>query len=164
MTDDVFKVISVTFCEYVSQDATGKNHNLGIYPLEMRFDAPTPFLPPIFICVVLQPFSQETSFSVEFRDPKERLIIKATGRISYADPVPEHTVVTANFQTPAIPFPGEGRYSVSISDESGRLLHTQPLYVSVGRSRVGPVNFAGNVEVGSDFSTSREAEGLMPPH
>lgn len=146
-----FKPVSVVFCDYVSQDHAGKANHLGISQEEIRFPTTPPLLPQMYIVATIKPLSKRFKYIVDFDAPDGSRIIRLTGSCEIKEDYPPRHTLSVNLQTPAIPFPGEGEYSVKMRDESLKVVFTQPLYLIVGQPLDIKLDFDGKVEVGEKY-------------
>jgi hypothetical protein len=113
----------------------------------------------IFIVTTIKPLSKRFEYSVDFDAPDGSRIIRLNVSCGIdGDILPRHLIST-NLQTPAIPFPGEGEYSVKIRDDNLKVVFRQPLYIVVGPPLDLKFEFEGKVEVGEKY-----VQGPLVPH
>lgn len=147
-----FKPVSVVFCDYVSQDMNGKSIQLGIIQEDLRFPTAPSLLAQFFVVVTIRPLSKNFSYIVDFDAPDGSSIIRLNASCEFESDIPPRNILSTNIQTPPIPFPGEGEYSVKIRDDSSKVVFTQPLHINVGTPPQLKMNFNGQLEIGEKYA------------
>jgi len=147
-----FNVISTTFCEYLSADVSGKNHHMGIIPLEAHLGPHPSYVPPLFLSVTIEPLVQNLVFVIEFVDPKGRLIVRAKFDCETQDQLRHHQVMTSNVQIPPIPFEGDGEYRVNILDGRNEIIYTRPFFMRTGTAAPAIFTAKSEVNLGPAFA------------
>ena len=159
-----FKVLDAVFCEYLSTDVAGKNHNLGIIPLEAQLGFMPQHMPSFFLSVTVEALAKKIKYGVQFLDPKQQLIVSADFAWETDDKLQLHQVLTGNVQIPPIPFPGEGEYVAKVKDERGEIVYSRPLFVRVGEQDTAAFKASINVALGpayaSHFPSARDSASI----
>ncbi len=147
-----FKPVSITYCDYVTQDANGRFILLGVAHEELRFPTQPSILPPIFLVVMIKPQAKQFRYAVDFDAPDGSRIMRLTASCEIEGEYPPRHFISTNLQSPAIPFPGEGEYVAQIRDENMHVVFRQPLYIAVGPTFQPKLNFEGSMELGEKYA------------
>lgn len=147
-----FKPVSITFCDYVSQDLGGKVILFGISQEELRLPALPATLASMFIVVMIKPLAKQFKYVVDFDAPDGSRIMRLSASCEVDGDYPPRHSISTNLQIPMIPFPGEGEYVAKIRDENLNVVFRQPLNIVVGPPLDMKLKFDGQVEVGEKYA------------
>lgn len=141
----------VIFCDYVSQDITGKHNCMGIYFGDITFPEKPDFLPAIMLCVDILPTEEIFTISVVFDDPVGRCIVRSN--ISFEFPASGTPVgnMIISFQVPPISNPVLGTYAVRFLDDHNNSLAEFTKILRVGQPQQIAPRLHVTTSVGDDF-------------
>lgn len=114
MVNKAFEVESVVVCDYSTQDANGKQIQVGIFDHVVVRSTEATNMQPFSIVVGLKPIHPEFEFVIELLGPNNIGIIRGQFTVKYGKNPSDVHRVNINFAVPSIPFPGMGEYTVLV--------------------------------------------------
>lgn len=150
---DSFQVESVSFCDYVTQDANGKQIMVGVYNGELRFGQIPQTWPTVHMSIVIDPKDENFRFTIQFDAPNEVSMLKINGTYSSPRKPPQENRLVLNIQMPPIPFTGAGIYTLKVIENGARLALSKKIPVNIGAVEQFLPNISLDVSISSTIST-----------